>query len=157
MIFKLHKLSRFRTFQDQLELHFVQWLTVNEFCRNQANFTTQFSKSIFVVDPVFVEVHRTIKATLEYSPTSARTGVHITSYIKISLLVRIDCAPPVVFPDLYKSSQLFAVEPNEQFFYYFVYLKAITYSVFPNYIVIFLCRNIQYLGKLDCIVMTSNV
>ena len=36
----------------------------------------------------------------------------------------------VVFPDLYKSSQLFAVETNEQFFYYCMYLKAIkiTYS-----------------------------
>ena len=35
-IYKLHKLSRFRTFQDQLLVSYVRWLTDDEFYLNQA-------------------------------------------------------------------------------------------------------------------------
>ena len=47
----------------------------------------------------------------------------------------------VVFPDLYKSSQVFAAETNEQFFYYCIYLKAIKIIHAQHFESIFLYRN----------------
>ena len=98
MIYKLHKLSRFRTFQNQLLVHFVQKLADDESCPNQAkihqiNFQIHFcSRPTFCKNP-----HNHQHFAIKYSPTSPRSGVHITSYIKSSLLVRIDCVHPCMW------------------------------------------------------------